>query len=101
MGTVARERGMAEQVEWEVVDTPRAAGKKQAAGDAMRMLLGRWWQWKVAGTALATVLMLVLFATLTGAAVLLFTAGTLISIAVRKAKAWWSTPRGGSGLAKY
>jgi hypothetical protein len=86
---------MTEKVEWEVVDTPETAGERRthrqaryAAGEAMHAMLGRWWKWKVAGTAIVSVLTLALFATLTGALVLLFVAGTLLSIGVRKLKQW-------------
>jgi hypothetical protein len=80
---------MTERVEWEVVDAPSArSGKRQAAGEAMRMMLGRGWKWKIAGTAIVSLVTLALFATLTGALVLLFTAGTLITVAVRKMKQW-------------
>ena len=88
----AREKEMTERVEWEVVDTP-TPGKGTRHGaygtrDAMRALLGRGWKWKIAGTAIVSVLTLAFFATLTGALVLLFTAGTLLSVAVRKLKQW-------------
>lgn len=80
---------MTERVEWEVVDGPSAqSGKRQAAGEAMRTLLGRGWKWKIAGTAIVSLVTLALFATLTGALVLLFAAGTLITVAVRKVKQW-------------
>lgn len=81
---------MTERVEWEVVDSGPSpgSGKRQAAGEAMRMMLGRGWKWKIAGTAIVSLVTLALFATLTGALVLLFTAGTLLTIAVRKLKQW-------------
>ncbi|HYD59879.1 MAG TPA: hypothetical protein VEC35_05975 [Noviherbaspirillum sp.] len=88
---------MTEKVEWEVVDAPEATGEhrahrqaRYAAGEAMHAMLGRWWKWKVAGTAIVSVLTLALFATLTGALVLLFVAGTLLSLGVRKLKQWLS-----------
>lgn len=80
---------MTERVEWEVVDAPTPGrGKRHGAGEAMRAMLGRGWKWKIAGTAIVSVLTLAFFATLTGALVLLFTAGTLLSVAVRKLKQW-------------
>ncbi|HYD94147.1 MAG TPA: hypothetical protein VEC01_02385 [Noviherbaspirillum sp.] len=91
---------MSEQVEWEVVDAPRATGKQHSARDTMRMLLGKWWQWKVAGTAAVTLLTLALFATLTGAAVLLFAVGSLLSVAIRKLKSWLGDGRRDGGLMK-
>lgn len=80
---------MTERVEWEVVDgPPPGGGKRQAAGEAMHMMLGRGWKWKIAGTAIVSLVTLALFATLTGALVLLFTVGTLLTVAVRKLKQW-------------
>lgn len=100
---------MTEKVEWEVVDAPETAGDRHArhagrahhtAGEAMQAMLGRWWKWKVAGTAIVTVLTLALFATLTGALVLLFVAGTLLSVGVRKLKQWLGTGRSGTTAVK-
>lgn len=80
---------MTERVEWEVVDGPSSKqGKRQAAGEAMRAMLGRGWKWKIAGTAIVSVVTLAFFAMLTGALVLLFAAGTLFTVAVRKLKQW-------------
>ena len=87
---------MTERVEWEVVDAPPAGSHKRAARDAMHAMLGRGWKWKIAGTALVTVLTLAIFATLTGALVLLFVAGSLLSVAVRKLKQWLGSGRDGS-----
>lgn len=79
---------MTERVEWEVVDGPSPnRGKRQAAGEAMRVILGHGWKWKIAGTAIVALVTLALFATLTGALVLLFSVGTLLAVAVRKLRA--------------
>lgn len=87
--SLGRRKEMTERVEWEVVDGPPSGrSKRQAAGEAMRMMLGRGWKWKIAGTAIVSLLTLALFATLTGALVLLFTAGTLLTVAMRKLKQW-------------
>ncbi|RZI44654.1 hypothetical protein EGT07_04375 [Herbaspirillum sp. HC18] len=83
---------MTERVEWELVDAPAASGKRhagQATREALHALLGRQWKWKIAGTAIVTLLMVALLATLTGAVVLLFVAGTLLSVGIRKLKAWF------------
>ena len=80
---------MTEKVEWEVVDAPASnQGTRRAARETMQAMLGRWWKWKIAGTAIVSVLTLAFFATLTGALVLLFAAGTLLTVAVRKLKHW-------------
>jgi len=80
---------MTGRVEWEIVDEPsRNQGTRGTAREAMRAMLGRWWKWKIAGTAFVSVLTLAFFATLTGALVLLFAAGTLLTVAVRKVKQW-------------
>ena len=86
---------MTERVEWEVVDAPSSTsrGKRYATGEAMRALLGRGWKWKIAGTAVVSALILALFATLTGALVLLFAAGTLVTVGVRKLKHWLAGER--------
>jgi len=98
---------MTERVEWEVVDEQSSRssssnkqqwhGQQQdmrgAARTAMHAMLGRWWKWKIAGTAIVSVLTLALFATLTGALVLLFAAGTLLTLAVRKVKHWLAGDR--------
>ena len=102
---------MTERVEWEVVDERSSAssGKQQwheqqqwhgqqqdmrgTTRTAMHAMLGRWWKWKIAGTAIVSVLTLALFATLTGALVLLFAAGTLLTLAVRKLKHWLAGDR--------
>lgn len=102
---------MTEKVEWEVVDTPEAgndrnarnehhARRVHATGEAMHAMLGRWWKWKIAGTAILTVATLALFATLTGALVLLFVAGTLLSVGVRKLKQWLGAGRSGTTAVK-
>lgn len=98
-----RERKMTDQVEWELVDAPAASGKRhagQATREALHALLGRQWKWKIAGTAVVTVLILALLATLTGAMVLLFAAGTLLSFGVRKIKTWLGAGRSSGGLMK-
>ena len=89
---------MTEHVEWELVDGPapndkhhddkHRSDRRQTAQGAARMLLGRWWKWKIAGTAVVTLVTLAFFATLTGALVLLFAAGTLLSAGLRKLKHW-------------
>lgn len=83
---------MTERVEWEVVDDIAAQrgqhGQRHAAGEAMRAMLGRGWKWKIAGTAIVSLVTLAFFATLTGALVLLFAAGTLLAAGVRKLKQW-------------
>ena len=90
---------MTEKVDWELVDAPSSSdhGKRRATREAMHAMLGRWWKWKIAGTAVVTVLTLALFATLTGALVLLFVAGTLLSIGVRKLKQWLGAGRTDTG----
>jgi hypothetical protein len=110
--TFAREKEMTEKVEWEVVDAPEAVNARhqrranhahharRATGEAMHAMLGRWWKWKIAGTAVVTVVTLALFATLTGALVLLFVAGTLLSVGVRKLKQWLGAGRSGTTAVK-
>ncbi|OWW22080.1 hypothetical protein [Noviherbaspirillum denitrificans] len=95
---------MTEKVEWEVVDDPSAKQQqhqqqyqqqfgRRTPGDAMRMMLGRGWKWKIAGTAIVSLVTLAFFATLTGALVLLFAAGTLLAAGVRKFKQWLTGER--------
>jgi len=85
---------MTERVEWEVVDETSTQGqKRRAAGEAMRTILGRGWKWKIAGTAIVSLVTLAFFATLTGALVLLFAAGTLLAALVRKLKQWLAGER--------
>jgi hypothetical protein len=91
---------MAEQVEWEVVDAPAKRFKRGSAKQAMKSMLGKWWKWKIAGTAVVTLLTLAFFATLTGAAVLLFAAGSLLSAGLRKLKALLAGGKGQASMVK-
>lgn len=87
---------MTQRVDWELVEDPSPQGRQGPSRDAMRALLGRGWQWKIAGTALASIVTLALLATLTGALVLLFAAGTLLSLGLRKLKRRLAGGRGGA-----
>lgn len=87
---------MTERVDWELIDAPQeggAGGARRTPRDAMQAMLGRWWKWKLAGTAAVSLLTLAFFATLTGALVLLFALGTLLAAGVRRLKQWFAAGR--------
>ena len=90
---------MTEKTEWELVDEASlGAGAdagttaRQAAPlslrDMMKALLGRYWGWKLLGAAIAASVVITLLVMLTGVAVVLITAGALLSLGIGKLRQW-------------
>lgn len=91
---------MTEKTEWEIVDAPASSSSSSASSSGaseaqrqslwrtMQVLLGPWWRWKIAGTAILAVLTLVFFITLTGMAIVVLAAGGAIALGVSKVRQW-------------
>lgn len=78
---------MTEKAEWELVDAP-LPGARPTLREVLKALLGRHWGWKLLGTAIIASLVLALMVMLTGMAVLLVTAGAVLSIGIGKLRQW-------------
>lgn len=88
---------MAEKTEWELVDAPasdssssqeqqRQQQAQQTVWRSMQTLLGPWWRWKLAGTAILAAATLVFFITVTGVAIVLLSATALVALGVNKVR---------------
>jgi hypothetical protein len=103
---LAKELKMTEKTEWEVVDAPSPnqghQGHQEQARPTiwrlMKTLLGPWWQWKVAGVAIVAGMALVLFAALTGVAVLLMSATAITLFGIGKVRQWLRRDHGSPSL---
>ncbi|HJV86860.1 MAG TPA: hypothetical protein VJ698_15450 [Noviherbaspirillum sp.] len=78
---------MTEKAEWEVVDHERVASRPNVA-DVMRALLGPWWRWKLAASAVVTCIALTLIVTLSGILVSVLLMVGVTVIALRKVGSW-------------
>jgi hypothetical protein len=86
---------MAEKTEWELVDAPAADSSegqqrqqqaRQTVWRSMQTLLGPWWRWKLAGTAILAAATLVFFITVTGVAIVLLAAAALVALGINKVR---------------
>ena len=86
---------MAEKTEWELVDAPasdssaeqqRQQQAQQTVWRSMQTLLGPWWRWKLAGTAILAAATLVFFITVTGVAIVLLSATALVALGINKVR---------------
>lgn len=78
---------MTEKAEWELIDAP-LPGTRPTLREVLKALLGRYWGWKLLGTAILASVVLALMVMLTGMAVLLVTAGAVLSIGIGKLRQW-------------
>lgn len=78
---------MTEKSEWELVDAP-LPGTRPTLREVLKALLGRHWGWKLLGMAIIASAVLALMVMLTGMAVLLVTAGAILSIGIGKVRQW-------------
>jgi hypothetical protein len=87
---------MTEKTEWELVDAPASESaeaqqrqkqaQQQTLWRSMQALLGPWWRWKLAGTAILAAATLAFFITVTGVAIVLLSAAALVALGVNKVR---------------